>query len=132
MFPDDIPDLDAQFAEMKVFFPNCDEEKAKKEDAFKLRDAADLAIRCHQKHELYPNVAKVYQLLLTSPPFVWKSERSLSRLKILKGYLRNTMSQDRLDALVLLYCRRDILDVTDIEHVVDRCASVRNRRVQIK
>ena len=131
VFPDDIPDLDALFAEIEVFFSHCDKEKAKREEPFTLRDAADFAIECHRKQKLYPNVAKVYRLLLTSPPSVCKSERSFSRLKLLKNYLRSTMSQERLDALMMLNCERDIVDAIDIQHVVDRWANVRKRRIRI-
>ena len=82
VFPDDIPDPDALFAEIEVFFSHCDKEKAKSEEPFTLRNAADFAIECHRKHKLYPNAAKVYRLLLTSSPSVFKSERSFSRLKL--------------------------------------------------
>ena len=104
---------------------------AKREEPFTLRDAADLAIECHRKHKLYPNVAKVYRLLPTSPPSVCKNERSFSRLKLLKNYLRSTMSQDRLDALMMLNCERDIVDAIDIQHVVNRWANVRKSRIRI-
>ena len=100
VFPDDVPDSDALFAEIEVSFSHCDKEKAKIEEPFTLRDVADFAIECDRNHKLYPNVAKVYRLLLTSPPSVCKNERSLSRLKLLKNYLRSTISQDRLDALI--------------------------------
>ena len=120
VFPDDIPHPDALFAEIEVFFSHCDKEKTKREEPFTLRDAADFAIECHRKHKLYPNVAKVYCLLLTSPPSVCKSERLFSHLKLLKNYLRSTMSQEILDALMMLKCERDIVDAIDIQHVVDR------------
>ena len=89
--PNKTPSTDALFAEIEVFFSHCDKEKAKREEPFTFRDAAVFAIECHRKHKLYPNVAKVYRLLLTSPPSVCKSERSFSRLELLKNYLRSTM-----------------------------------------
>ena len=84
-----------------------------------------------EKHKLYPNVAKVYRLLLSSSPSVCKSEWSFSRLKLLKNYLRSTISQDRLNALMMLNCERDIVDAIDIQHVVDRWANVRKCRIRI-
>ena len=43
------------------------------------------------------------------------------------------MSQDRLDALMMLNCERDIVDACaiDIQHVVDRWANVRKRRIKV-
>lgn len=134
VFPNDIPDPDALAAEIEVFLSYCDKEKAKKEEPlepFTIRDAANLAIECHRKHKLFSNVAKIYRLFLTSPPSVCKSERSFSRLKLLKNYLRSTMSQERLDNLMLLYCERDILDTINIERAVDNWANVRCRRISI-
>ena len=41
VFLDDVPDSDALFAEIEVFFSHCDKGKAKREEPFTLRDAAD-------------------------------------------------------------------------------------------
>ena len=133
VFPIDIPDPDALAAELDVFRSYCDKEVKQKEPLapFGVRDAANLAIQCHRKHNLFPNVAKIYRLLLTSPPSVCKSKRSFSRLKLLKTYLRSMMSQARLDQLMLLNCERDIVDSIDIESVVDNWAKVRQRRIRI-
>ena len=39
-----------------------------------------------------------------------KSERTFNRLKLLKKYLRSTMTEERLDNLIILFCERDIAD----------------------
>ena len=41
------------------------------------------------------------------------------------------MSQEKLDALMMLNCERDIVDAIDIQHVVDRWANVRKRWIRI-
>jgi hypothetical protein len=45
----------------------------------------------------YPNISITYRILYTVPVTVASAERSFSKLKLLKNYLRSTMSQDRLN-----------------------------------
>jgi hypothetical protein len=47
----------------------------------------------------YPNVSVAYRILLSIPVTVASSEISFSKLKLLKNYLRSTMSQERLNDL---------------------------------
>ena len=47
----------------------------------------------------YPNVDIAYRILLTTPVTVASAERSFSKLKLLKNYLRSSMSQERLNGL---------------------------------
>ena len=46
--------------------------------------------------DCYPNISVAYQILLTVPMTVASAERSFSKLKLLKNYLRSTISQERL------------------------------------
>ena len=43
--------------------------------------------------DCYPNVSVAYRILLTVPVTVALAKRSFSKLKLLKNYLRSTMSQ---------------------------------------
>jgi len=45
--------------------------------------------------------------MLTIPVFVVSAERSFSKLKLIKSYLRSTMSQQRLNRLVLLFIEKN-------------------------
>jgi hypothetical protein len=45
----------------------------------------------------YPNISITYWILYTVHVTVASAERSFSKLKLLKNYLRSTMSQDRLN-----------------------------------
>ena len=58
----------------------------------------------------FPLTNNAYRLLLTAPVTVAKDERSFSRLKLIKTYLRTTMSNNRLEALLLLSYGKDLTD----------------------
>ena len=49
-----------------------------------------------------PDVVTCFKIFLTIPVTVASAERSFSKLKLIKNYLRSTMSQDRLSALSIL------------------------------
>jgi len=61
------------------------------------------------------------QIACTLPVSSTTPERTFSKLKIVKNRLRTTISQDRLEQLMIISCESDI----DIDHnqVVDEFAS---------
>jgi hypothetical protein len=50
----------------------------------------------------FPNACIAYRILLTIPVIVASVERSFSKLKLIKLYLRSTISQERLNGLAIL------------------------------
>jgi hypothetical protein len=77
--------------------------------------------------DCYPNVSIAYRILLTIPVTVASAERSFSKLKLLKNYLRSTMSQERLNGLATCSIEKDILTNIDLNIVLNDFAS-RNAR----
>lgn len=71
----------------------------------------------------YPNVWIAYRILLTVPVTVASAERSFSKLKLIKNYLRSTMSQSRLNGLAMLSIERDLIESLDYESLMDEFAS---------
>lgn len=59
------------------------------------RYAADVALR-QSRLGLFPTVTKAYRLLLTAAPAVCKDERSFSKLKFVKSYCRNWVTNDSI------------------------------------
>ena len=53
-------------------------------------------------HHEYSHLMSALKLFLTIPVTVGTAERSFSKLKLIKSYLRSTMSQERLHSLAIL------------------------------
>ena len=54
----------------------------------------------------YPNVSIAYRILLTTPMTVASAERNFSKLKLLKNYLRSSMSQEMSNGLDIFLYRK--------------------------
>ena len=65
------------------------------------------------------NVCRLFQLLLILPATNATSERSFSALCHIKSYLRSTMTQARLNHLMLLHYHQDITDQLDLRLVAN-------------
>jgi len=61
----------------------------------------------------FPNVYITYKILLTILVTVAIAERSFSKLKLLKSYLKSTILQDRLNKLIILSIESEMLELLD-------------------
>ena len=89
----------------------------------------DIATFAEEMKSAFPLTCKAYQLLLTIPVTVAKDERTFSRLKIIKSPLRTTMSDERLESLLLLSCEKDLTDSLDLNVLVKSWAELKQRRL---
>ena len=78
--------------------------------------------------DCYPNVSIAYRILLTMPVTVASTERSFSKLKLLKSYLRSSMSQERLNDLTILCIEKNMLENIDVDTIINDFASRNARR----
>ncbi|XP_042027263.1 zinc finger MYM-type protein 1-like [Salvia splendens] len=81
-----------------------------------------------RKMDSYPNISIAYRILFTVPVTVASAERSFSKLKLLKNYLRSTMSQQRLNGLATLCIEKKLLDEVDSNTIINDFASRNVRR----
>ncbi|GJZ55028.1 zinc finger MYM-type protein 1 [Tanacetum coccineum] len=81
-----------------------------------------------KERDVFPNAMIAYRVLLTIPVTVASAERSFSKLKLLKSYLRSTMSQERLNGLALIAIENEQLDNIDYEDLMNSFASKNARR----
>jgi Trp operon repressor len=63
-----------------------------------------------KKKYSFPNTEIALRILLTISGTSAGAERSFSKLKIIKNYLRNSLSQYKLTNLVLIAIENDIAD----------------------
>ncbi|XP_042386692.1 zinc finger MYM-type protein 1-like [Zingiber officinale] len=80
----------------------------------------------------YPNAYIAYQILLTIPVTVASAERSFSKLKLIKTYLRSTMSQERLNGLAMLSIEKKVVEKVDYANLINTFASKTTRRAIFK
>ncbi|XP_053167420.1 52 kDa repressor of the inhibitor of the protein kinase-like [Hemicordylus capensis] len=69
--------------------------------------------------DLFPNVCVSLRILLTIPATVASAERSFSKLKLIKNYLRSTMSEERLVDLARLSIESNIAITINFHAVCD-------------
>ena len=79
--------------------------------------------------QLLSQVDTLLQIFLTIPVTTATSERTFSCLRRLKTYLRTTMSQDRLNHLLLLYCHKARTDAIDLSKIASAFVTVNDRRL---
>ena len=69
--------------------------------------------------------------MLTIPITVASAEMSFSKLKILKNYLRSTMTQKRLKGLALMSIESGLLDKISHGDVIEKFVTTNVRRMAI-
>lgn len=88
------------------------------------------AAEAHQETtKFFPNIKILLQILSTLPVTTCSVERSFSSLKLIKSYLRTTMTEDRLNGLAAMYIHRDMSDCLQPVEVIDEFAKSYPRRL---
>lgn len=78
--------------------------------------------------DLYGNLSIAFRLLLTLPITVASGERSFSVLKLIKTYLRSTMSQERLSGLALISIENKVRRSLDLDDIISAFAQAKARK----
>ena len=76
----------------------------------------------------FPEAYKLLVLFVTVPVTVATAERSFSKLKLIKTYLRSKIPQERLDNLALLSIENSEAKSIDKAELIQRFANVNARR----
>ena len=84
-----------------------------------------------KRHDCFPNASIAYRVLLTIPVTVASAERSFSKLKLLKSYLRSTMTQQRLNDLATIALESGLLEKIDYEHIIEDFISKNTTRMML-
>ena len=75
-----------------------------------------------------PDLCTAVQLYLTLPVTSATAERSFSKLKLIKTFLRNNMTQTRLSALALLSIENETCRTLDLKEVVNKFMAMSQKR----
>ena len=81
-------------------------------------------------HSTFPNVTIIIRIFLTLPVTVATGEQSFSKLKIIKNYLRSSMTQELLSALALLSIEHEVCATLDIKDIVKKFSETKARKVR--
>ena len=82
-----------------------------------------------KRYNYFPNTIVAYRVLLTIPVTVASAERSFSKLKLLKTYLRSTMKQERLNALAIIALESDMLEKIEYGYMIEEFISKNTKRM---
>ena len=76
----------------------------------------------------FSEVVSALLLFLTLPVTVATAERSFSRLRLIKSYLKNTMGQDRLCALAKLSIEAESAELMKTDKLIESFTSAKARK----
>ena len=69
--------------------------------------------------EVYPNLFIALKVLLTFSLSIASSERSFSKLKLIKTFYQSTIMDDRLSSLAIISIESDCAWSLDYNHAID-------------
>jgi hypothetical protein len=98
-------------------------------DVKTIRELAEfLLIKHAELSSSFSEVITACLLYLTLPVTVASAERSFSKLKLIKTYVRSTMCQVRLSSLGMLSIESQRLNDLNIDQIIDNFADAKSRR----
>lgn len=87
----------------------------------------------NQNKETFDDVNENEQTVIVNEKVtIAHAERSFSKLKLIKSYLRSSMSQERLSGLATLSIKKDLIEKLDYNSLISTFASQNARRVIFK
>lgn len=97
----------------------------------KLKSASELLnfIISYGDEMVFPNLRTVLQILCTIATSIASCERSFSKLKLIKSYLRASMTEERLNSLAMLSVEHETLEEIDFSDLIDKFAVAKARRI---
>ncbi|XP_050064149.1 uncharacterized protein LOC126552989 [Aphis gossypii] len=116
-----LTDLDAVIAEWEILCHQC-----KNFETFK-----QVMEKSIELQKPLPWANWLCRLAFTAPVTTASNERTFSKLKLIKHSLSSTISSDRLSSLMILNCEKDLTDKIDINCVLQKWSSAKQRRIEI-
>ncbi|XP_022166089.1 zinc finger MYM-type protein 1-like, partial [Myzus persicae] len=76
----------------------------------------------------YPNLSTLYKIFYTLPVSSATAERSFSRLKLIKTFLRSTIAEEKLSNLAILSIEKCTSEKINFNRVIETFAEMKKRR----
>ena len=89
------------------------------------------ALAEYRLESIFPNLTVSLRMFLTVPATIASAEKSFSKLKLIKNYLRSSMGQDRLIYLARLSIESDIARKIDFDVVIRSFAKKKARKATL-
>ena len=112
-------------------YPTLDKAKLKTELSLVYENEEFKA--CSGALDTFSKTFSLLKILITTPMTTAESERCFSTLKRIKTFLRNTMAQDRLNALAMLSMEKNLIqNIPDFNtKVIEKFATQKDRRAKL-
>ena len=94
----------------------------------RVRTLANMLAAAPLASSMFSEVDKLVRIYLTIPVTTATGERSLSAVRCIKTYLRFTMSQQRLNNIMLLIVHKDLTDGLDLPTIARQFVDANERR----
>lgn len=93
----------------------------------------ELLTLLHKKKltEIYPNMWVLLSISATLPITVAAAERSFSKLKLIKNYMRSTIAQERLSRLSVISINHVVSQQLSYDDIIDDFAARKARGVRL-
>lgn len=93
-----------------------------------VRTVGEMLISVTMAQTMFSEINLLLRLYMTIPITTATAERSFSTLRCLKSYLRSTMTDKRLNNLLLIHTHKDLCDKLDLVKIAQSFVSANNRR----
>ena len=131
IYKNDLSRLELE-AQLPLLKPLCKEVCEQLADNFSVHDAVGILSKLSAaERTAFSGVWTAFKLLLVLPATNATSERSFSALRRVKTYMRSTMSQERLNNLMVLHVHKEHCDRLELERVANEFVSGREGRMRM-
>ena len=123
----DHADLNRELNSLKAWLPTILDEDLERAGPLELLNA----IQNFGMQPAFVNVCIAIRIFLTLPVTVASAERSFSKLKLVKNYLRSKIKQGRLSGLAIMSIEYDTAKSIDYGTIIDKFALAKARKVKL-
>ena len=85
-----------------------------------------------RKSHIYFLIDRLIRLILTLPVSTATAECAFSVMKLVKTSLQNKIEEEFLADCMIIYIKRDIAEIVDLDSVIDKFYTLKHRRLPLQ